>query len=124
MGTAFDPLRTIGAAQMDGAQEEATMRLGLVLVLALLASGCSSSSQPQVRREVSRLVSSGMALGEAQTALQSAGFDCDVERGAFVTCSRLRSHKIIASCVQRVNLAVENKKVRRVEVPQPACAGF
>lgn len=100
------------------------MRLGPILALALLASGCASSSQTRVQEEADRLVVQGMPAGAAQAALRSAGFSCsDVSRDAS-TCTRLRSHRVMASCLQRVHLIVANERVSRVEVPRPACAGL
>lgn len=100
------------------------MRLGPVFALALLASGCASSSQTRVQEEAGRLVSQGMAAGDARAALRSAGFSCsDVSQGAS-TCTRQRSHRVVASCLQRVNLTVADGRVSRIEIPQPACAGL
>lgn len=100
------------------------MRLGPVVAVALLASGCASNSQTHVQGEAGRLVSLGMATGEAQAALRSAGFSCSETRQGSSTCTRLRSHRVVASCLQRVNLMVEDGRINRFEVPQPACAGF
>lgn len=100
------------------------MRVGPVFALALLASGCASDDLTRVDEEARRLVRRGMAVGDAQAALRSAGFRCSDTRQGISTCTRLRNHRVVASCLQRVNLAVAHGRVSSVDVPQPACAGF
>lgn len=93
------------------------IRFGAALAVAFLVSGCSASGRPAVLAEANGLVRPGMTIEDARTSLRSAGFGCEAGRQATVTCTRLRNHRVIASCVQRVNLMVDGARVRGVEVP-------
>ena len=96
-----------------------------IIALGLLVAGCASDSQLRVGTEIHGLVSPGTPLQSAQDALWDAGFECaDTGGGRSITCTRQRSHRIVASCIQRAILYPVDGRIDRIEVPAPSCAGL
>lgn len=101
------------------------------IALLLLMASCAASSQTDLSDEVHSRVRVGMPLDAAAAALLKSGFECgenDLSRAgsADLVCSRSRSHRTLATCVQRVVITAPPpaRTVSRIEVPDPACAGF
>ena len=97
------------------------------VVLALFSAGCAADSPDRVEAEVNQLVQIGMPLTTAAAALTSAGFTCSSNdrtdfEPADMLCTRSRSHRLLATCIQRVLIVADTAKVARVTVPPPACA--
>lgn len=109
-------------------------RIRIVAAVACAAAlmGCSSNSQPRLEKEAQQLLPPGMELAEAERVLQHAGFTCGsyardyFARDYFATCTRHRTYAVVATCVQRVNLASDGagRRVSRFNVPSPACTSL
>ncbi len=93
------------------------MRVVWTLICVFSLSSCASNDQARLSREISRTVSPGQSAFAAQKALRDEGFDCrETDRGVLLTCTRQRSHRIIASCVQGVTLSVAEDRIDNIEV--------
>lgn len=104
--------------------------LALVAIGTALA-GCTSNSEDVLTREVNSLVNAGMSRDTASHRLESEGFKCgnNVEANftpGDVLCSRARSYYVVATCVQRVFLTLDDPKqiVRHIATPKPSCTGL
>jgi hypothetical protein len=103
------------------------MRVFAATLAFLGMEGCVSNAQPRLEQEAHRLLRPGMTLVEAEQVLEGARFTCAHEIEGFVaTCTRMRRYAVVATCVQRINLAADEsgRTVSRFDVPQPACASF
>ena len=103
-------------------------KIALVGWLAVLAlQGCVSDSQTRLKAEADRLVRPGLKLSDATGRLTHAGFTCDSQADVYtLTCTRMRSYAIVATCVQRINLVADagGRSLSRIDVPSPACTGM
>ncbi|MBT2245804.1 hypothetical protein JQK15_20020 [Sphingobium sp. BHU LFT2] len=101
------------------------------LLLAPLLASCAASSQSDFAAEIRTHVRTGMPLEQASASLLAAGFECGEnslanDGSADLVCSREKSHRLLASCIQRVIVSAPPpaRLVRAIEVLQPACAGL
>lgn len=102
-----------------------------IVTVSAVLSGCSSNSKDVLTSEVSRLVSVGMSRDAASRRLESNGFKCGSNYEANFTpgdvlCSRIRSYYVVATCVQRAFLTLDDRKqvVRYIATPKPSCVGL
>jgi len=106
--------------------------IGKVVVCApalALLTACDSSSTSRLSGEVSHFVSIGSPIEKAKLELKADGFHCGNNYWSGpeeVMCDRLRSYKIMATCVQRVLISLDASKTRvaRIEIPSIPCAGM
>lgn len=107
----------------------AVRSVGILAISAALV-GCTSDSQEVLAREVEGQVSVGMSGDLAASHLVSVGFRCGHNDELDFTpnelrCARTRSYYLVASCVQRVDLTLDQMKVvRHVASSKPSCAGL
>ena len=94
-------------------------------------SGCSADSSDVVREEVARCGTPDMDLEQAIHAVRQAGFVCvEAPRSGNevpdIRCSRTKSHRLLATCVQHVMLHRSADPITGpiVTVAEPACAGI
>lgn len=105
-----------------------TIKPIVAAALAGLLGACASQSLQDLQADVNRRVQVGMPLSTAMRNLERAGFSCDSgNRTAMDTgevCARDRNHRLLAMCIQRVQLDHDAGFVTRIAVPEPACAGL
>jgi hypothetical protein len=96
------------------------------IVAALSLVSCTSNSQPLLNREARHLLHPGMRLTQAENLLEARAFTCGkYALGYARTCIRLRNYLIVATCVQRINLASDGAQtLSRFDVPMPACTSL
>ena len=103
-------------------------KAALVGWLAMITlQGCVSNSPTRLKAEADRLVHPGLKLSDAIGRLTHAGFTCDSPADDdTLTCTRMRSYAIVATCVQRINLVTDasGRSLTRIDVPSPACTGM
>lgn len=102
-----------------------------VMLLSAGLCACSADSGVDVRAEVERRIVPDMDAAQAVSSLEQAGFICVEEPGSRgevpdIRCSRSRSHRLIATCVQHVILQRRPDSAGRlaVTVPEPFCTGL
>jgi hypothetical protein len=102
-----------------------------VMLLSAGLCACSADSGVDVRAEVERRIAPDMDAAQAISSLEQAGFICVEEPGSRgevpdIRCSRSRSHRLIATCVQHVILQRRPDSAGRlaVTVPEPFCTGL
>ncbi len=101
------------------------MRRGLVLFASLFLAGCASSSHGALIDQVGRIAQAGSSTEAALQSFRQAGFGCDnADPDGWISCTRARSHRIVATCVQRARVKIEDGRVSKIEIPPPACAGL
>ncbi|WP_157696618.1 hypothetical protein [Porphyrobacter sp. CACIAM 03H1] len=106
----------------------------IFLVAMLLPTGlsaCSADSTSEVRDEVDGYLTPDMNREQAIHAVRQAGFECLKASGSGdevseTRCSRTKSHRLLASCVQHVMLlrSTDLAKGLVVIVPEPVCTGL
>jgi hypothetical protein len=111
-----------------------TMMFRLALTIAAVGavlSGCSSDSKDVLAREVNSFASVGMSRDAASRRLEANGFKCGSNYEANFTsgdvlCSRARPYYVVATCVQRAFLTLDDRKqvVRHIATPKPSCTGL
>ena len=101
------------------------MRRGLVVFAPLFLAGCASSSHGALIDDVGRIAQVGAPTEAALQSFRQAGFDCDsTNPDGWILCTRARSHRIVATCIQRARVKVEGGRVSEIDIPPPACAGL
>ena len=102
-----------------------------IVAVSAVLSGCSTNSKDVLANEVNSLVSVGMSRDAASRRLESNGFKCGSNYEANFTpgdvlCSRARSYYVVATCMQRAFLTLDDRKqmVRHIATPEPSCAGL
>lgn len=101
------------------------MRRGLVVFAPLFLAGCASSSHGALIDDVGRIAQVGAPTEAALQSFRQAGFDCDsTNPDGWISCTRARSHRIVATCIQRARVKVEGGRVSEIDIPPPACAGL
>jgi hypothetical protein len=101
------------------------MRSALVLLAFLVLAGCASSSHGALIDQVGRIAQVGAPAQSALQSFRQAGFDCDsADPDGWVSCTRARSHRIVATCIQRARVKVEARRVSEIDIRPPLCAGL
>ena len=111
-------------------EQRTPIRKAIILVcplLMLLVSGCASNSQPRLEALAEHLAPPGSQLSQGIGRLRGAGFTCDPRADTHaLTCTRMRSYALLATCVQRITLFIDpaGRFISRIDVPPPACASL
>jgi hypothetical protein len=100
------------------------MRSALVLLASLVLAGCASSSHGALIDQVGRIAQAGSSTEAALQSFRQAGFGCDnADPDGWISCTRARSHRIVATCIQRARVKVEAGRVSEIDIRPPLCAG-
>jgi hypothetical protein len=113
---------------------------GLAIFAVLFAvTDCTASIKPLLAAEMHLLVRPGMKAATAQAALSKVGFRCDASDApdhpsnsgvprlasttSWLNCRRDRNDKIIGTCAQIINLALDggSQSVLETFAEQPRC---
>ena len=101
------------------------MRRRLFLLALLFLAGCASSSHGALIGQVGRIAQVGSPTGAALQSFRQAGFDCDSNSpDGWISCTRARSHRILATCIQRARVKFDAARVSEIDIRPPLCAGL
>ena len=101
-----------------------TIAFALVSAVALTEWPDLPPSDP-LAREAARAVQPGMPVPQAVARMKAIHYRCGPDSFG-LSCTRRRGVRILASCIQRVNLHMDRAgaRVERVQVRKPACTGL